>query len=59
MSTATPVSDEELRQMRDAVYPVTRPQTVQSDETWEAIKHHWRRDAEWLVEQYEKLKRGA
>lgn len=51
-----PCTDEELKAMRDAVYPVTRPETRQSNETWEAIKHNWRKDEAWLTDQYNKLK---
>lgn len=57
MSTARPVTDEELRKMRDAVYPATSEKTIQTDEAWEQVKGKWRADAEWLREQYDKLKR--
>lgn len=56
-TSPTPASDEELRQMRDAIYPATSEKTIQTDESWEQVKAAWRRDAEWLREQYEKLKR--
>lgn len=48
-----PVSDQELRHMRDVVYAGT-PKHRQSDESWETCKPHWREDEQWLTEQYRK-----
>lgn len=51
-----PCSDAELRAMRDAIYPPTSTENVQTTETWEQVKSHWRKDEAWLTEQYGKLK---
>ena len=50
-----PCTDEELKAMRDAVYPVTVPETRQTRESWESIKHNWRRDEAWLTDHDVKL----
>ncbi len=52
----SPVSDTELRAMRDAVYPATSEKTIQTDESWEQLKGKWRDDEAWLTEEYNKLK---
>lgn len=41
--------------MRDAVYPATNEKNIQTDESWEQVKSAWRRDVEWLMEQYKKV----
>lgn len=52
-----PATDEELRAMRDAVYPMNEnPASRQTNESWEHVKSHWRKDEAWLTEQYWKLK---
>lgn len=49
------ITDNELRKMRDAVYPAQTPQQVQSDEIWERVKVSWQRDVEWLTDVYNRL----
>lgn len=51
-----PATDEELRAMRDAVYPASSAAAIQTNESWEHVKENWRRDQAWLTEQYWKLK---
>ena len=50
------VTDEQLREMRNAVYPVTSAATIQTLESWEHVKPNWMRDVEWLTQEYEKVK---
>ena len=57
MNPAGPVSDSELRSMRDAVYPAQCEKQLQDDSSWEQIKDKWRKDEAWLREQFEKLRR--
>lgn len=49
-------TDDELRAMRNAIYPSRNADSHQTDESWEHVKANWRADEEWLTEQYWKLK---
>jgi len=42
--------------MRDCLYPATNAASIQTNESWEHVKPHWRADEAWLTEQYWKLK---
>lgn len=44
MKQLRPVTDEELRAMRNAVYPAQQPDQVQTDAAWELVKGYWRWD---------------
>ena len=57
MNPAGPVSDSELRSMRDAVYPAQCEKQLQDDSSWEQIKDKWRKDEAWLREQFERLRK--
>ena len=52
----TPCTDAELRKMRDTIYPAHGPNQVQSDESWNCVKHKWRADEAWLRAQFQKVK---
>lgn len=56
-----PVSDFELREMRDSVYPAFTAKQIQCDASWEQVKKYWREDEEWLRGEYAKVmaKRSA
>jgi len=42
--------------MRDTIYPAHGPNQVQSDESWNCVKHKWRADEAWLRAQFQKVK---
>lgn len=44
------ITDAELRELRNAVYPPHNEKQVQTDEAWEMVKPAWRKDVEWLRE---------
>jgi hypothetical protein len=53
-----PCTDEELRKMRNAIYPANNQNQVQSDASWEAVKQKWRADSQWLTAEYNKVKKA-
>lgn len=48
----TPATEAQLRLMRNTIYPAQSPNQVQTDASWEHIKHRWQKDEAWLTEQY-------
>ena len=50
-----PCSDQELRKMRDAIYPANTPNQIQCDASWEQVKPAWRAWEAWLVDEYRKV----
>lgn len=57
MKPIEPISDAELRIMRNAVYPAQVPNQVQTDASWEQVKPKWRADVEWLSAEFNKIER--
>lgn len=54
MNPLRPVTDEELRAMRNVIYPAQQADQVQTDAAWELVKGYWRRDVVWLTDAYNK-----
>jgi len=50
------LTDDQLRVMRNALYQPDDPasEAWQRDSAWAKVKDHWREDADWLSQQYQK-----
>lgn len=55
MTAPKDISDDDLRKMRDAIYPAQCPNQIQSDAAWELVKPNWKRSVEWLELEYKKV----